>query len=237
MCNYNRSMASLKQFGLGFVLLVVGGAGSFSADKQAKTVIFNRDIRPILSDNCFQCHGPDKATRKAKLRLDQEASVFKDRKVIVPGKPGKSEVFQRITAKNDKERMPPLSSGHKLTASQIDLVRQWIEQGAKWQKHWSLIAPGRPELPAVRQKRWPRNAIDHFVLARLEQEGLKPSAEADRTALIRRVTLDLTGLPPTPAEVNDFLADQSSQAYEKVVDRLLRSPRYGERLASRWLDA
>jgi hypothetical protein len=230
-------MVSVKQLGVGIVLLVLGGAVGLGADNRPATVVFNRDIRPILSDNCFQCHGPDKATRKAKLRVDQEASVFKERKVIVPGNPGKSEVYQRLIAKDDKERMPPVSSGHKLTARQIELVRQWIEHGAKWQKHWSLIAPQRPELPAAKQKSWPRNPIDYFILARLEQEGMKPSAEADRTTLIRRVTLDLTGLPPTPAEVDDFLADKSDLAYEKVVDRLLRSPRYGERMASRWLDA
>jgi hypothetical protein len=226
----------MRKYGLGLLLIVVAGIGTSAADNQV-AVVFNRDIRPILSDNCFQCHGPDKATRKAKLRLDQETSVFKDRQVIVPGKPDQSEVFQRITAQNDKERMPPASSGHKLTSRQIALVRRWIEQGAKWQKHWSLIPPHRAELPAVKQKHWPKNPIDYFVLTRLEQEGLKPSPEADRTTLIRRATLDLTGLPPTPAEVDAFLADKSAQAYGKVVDRLLRSPRYGERMASRWLDA
>jgi hypothetical protein len=204
------------------------------------TVEFNRDIRPILSDNCFNCHGPDKSNRKSKLRLDVEADAFADRggyHALVAGKPDQSELVQRITAKNVKERMPPIASGHKLTPGQIELIRAWIMQGAKWQKHWSLLPPRRPDLPAVKNQTWPRNGIDYFVLARLEAAGLKPSAEADRITLLRRVTLDLTGLPPTPAQVDAFLADTSPDAYGKVVDRLLQSPRYGERMALPWLNA
>jgi hypothetical protein len=201
-------------------------------------VEFNRDVRPILSENCFQCHGPDKGKRKANLRLDSEADALADRdgrRALVPGDPGRSLLYHRITAADD-ERMPPAKSGKRLTAHQVELLRRWIEQGAKWQKHWSLIPPARPPLPAVRDASWPRNSIDHFILARLEQEGLRPSPEADRVTLLRRVTLDLTGLPPTPAEVDAFLADASPEAYEKAVDRLLASPRYGERMAVRWLD-
>src|SRR5438445_5555678 len=203
-------MIAMKQLGVGLVLLALGGTGAISADK-AKPVVFNRDIRPILSDNCFQCHGPDKANRKAKLRLDSEESAFADRggyHAIVAGKPSESEMVRRITAKG-KERMPPPTSAHGLTAAQIDLIRRWIDEGAKWQKHWSLIPPQRRALPAVRNAAWCRNPIDHFVLARLEQAGLNPAPESDRITLLRRVSLDLTGLPPTPAEVDAFLADMS----------------------------
>jgi hypothetical protein len=196
-------------------------------------VEFNHDIRPILSDICFKCHGPDQARRKADLRLDTEEG---SRHVLTPGKAAQSELYRRISATDDSERMPPPSSGRKLTAQQVELIRRWIEQGAKWQKHWSLIPPARSPLPRIAST-WPRNPIDAFILSRLDRDGLKPSPEADRTTLLRRVTLDLTGLPPTPAEVDAFLADRSPDAYEKVVDRLLRSPRYGERMAVRWLDA
>jgi hypothetical protein len=204
-------------------------------------VEFNRDVRPILSNNCFQCHGPDKAKRKAGLRFDIEDGPFADlgdgRRAITRGDAARSLMVQRISAAEAGRRMPPTATGKTLSERQIALIRRWIEQGAKWQKHWSLLLPARPPLPEVQHGEWVRNPIDVFVLARLESEGLGPSTEADRTTLIRRVTLDLTGLPPTPAEVDDFLADHSPDAYEKVVERLLRSPRYGERMASRWLDA
>jgi hypothetical protein len=200
----------------------------------AAPVEFNRDVRPVLSGACFQCHGPDKAKRKADLRLDTEAGAAR---VLVPGDPAKSELYRRITARADDERMPPPKSGHKLTAAQTDALKRWIEQGAKWQKHWAFLLPVRPPLPVVKNAAWPRNGIDPFILARLEREGLTPSPTADRITLIRRVTLDLTGLPPTPEEVDAFLADRSPDAYEKAVDRLLASPRYGEKMAARWLDA
>src|ERR1700733_1760252 len=204
------------------------------------TVEFNRDIRPIFSDRCYTCHGPDQANRKSKLRLDTEAGAKADlggHFGIVPGDPSKSEVLKRITAE-ETWRMPPAwAGGVKLSDRQIDLLTRWIAQGAAWQKHWSFIPRVRPALPEVGDSHWPKNAIDNFVLARLEREGLKPSPEADRYTLIRRVTLDLTGLPPTPAEVQAFVDDSSADAYEKVVDRLLASPRYGERMAMRWLDA
>lgn len=202
-------------------------------------VEFNRDIRPILSDNCFTCHGPDKANRKTQMRLDTEEGAranLGSYHPIVPGNPGQSEVYRRITAEDEAIRMPPVYSGRKLTPQQIELIKRWIEQGAQWQKHWSFIAPKRPVLPAVKAAGWVRNPIDRFVLQRLEGEGLKPSLEAEPATLVRRVTLDLTGLPPTPAEVDAFLADKSPNAYEKLVDRLLQSPRYGERMAIRWLE-
>ncbi len=174
------------------------------------------------------------------MRLDTQAGAFADRggyRVIQPGQAAQSELFQRISAADAKVRMPPASTGRRLSPREIELVRRWIDGGAQWQAHWSLLPPQRPALPAVRAKHWPRNPIDYFVLARLEREGLRPSAEAARTTLIRRVSLDLTGLPPTPAEVDAFLADSSPDAYEKVVDRLLQSPRYGERMALPWLNA
>jgi hypothetical protein len=224
------------------VLLQGGKAGSGEQPTKhpPAAVEFNRDIRPILADRCFQCHGPDKAKRKADLRLDTKEGAFADLggyRALIPGNPGKSELYQRITAQEKEDRMPPVRSGRKLTKRQIDLIRRWIEQGARWQKHWAFLPPCRPALPRVKNPGWARNAIDYFVLDRLGREGLAPSPEADRTTLIRRVTFDLTGLPPTPAEVDAFLADRSPAAYERVVDRLLGSPRFGERMAVRWLDA
>lgn len=203
-------------------------------------VQFNRDIRPILSDKCFHCHGPDAGTRKTKLRLDVEAgakiALAQGKQAFVHGKPGESEVYRRITSANKTLRMPPAYAGYApLEEREIALIGRWIEQGAKWQAHWSLIAPVRPTPPPAAE--WVRNPVDAFVLARLEREGLRPSPEATRAALIRRVTLDLTGLPPTLAEVDEFVADTSANAYEKVVDRLLKSPRYAERMAIRWMEA
>jgi mono/diheme cytochrome c family protein len=205
----------------------------------AQVVEFNRDIRPILSDNCFACHGPDKNQRKAELRLDTEEGAFADRgdtKVLVPGKPEQSELVRRISHSDDKKRMPPAKFGKRLTDRQIELLRRWVEQGAKWQKHWSLIAAQRAPLPVVDRKYGPRNAIDFFVLARLEHDKIEPAAEADRRTLVRRLAFDLTGLPPAAAEVEAALADQSADWYEKVVDRLLSSKHYGERMAMYWLD-
>ncbi|MGH9631720.1 MAG: DUF1553 domain-containing protein [Bryobacteraceae bacterium] len=204
-------------------------------------VKFNRDIRPIFSDKCFACHGPDAATRQAGLRFDTEAGARAElpskRQALVPGDLKASELYRRVSSDNKAVRMPPAYAGHeRLTDTEIELIRRWIEEGAKWEKHWSFIAPERPALPEVTARDWTRNPIDYFVLDRLEREGLSPSPEADRPTLIRRVTLDLTGLPPTPEEVDAFVADDSKQAYEKVVDRLLASPRYAERMAIRWLE-
>jgi hypothetical protein len=223
--------------GFGFVCLL---AASLTASEPS--VEFNRDIRPIFSDKCYTCHGPDAANRKTKLRFDVEngakIELGKGRLAIAPGDPSKSEVYRRISSDDRAIRMPPAyMDREKLTDREIDLIRRWIDQGAVWQRHWSFIAPVRPPLPEVRQQNWPRNPIDYFVLQRLERENLQPSAEADRRTLIRRVSLDLTGLPPTPAEVEAFLADASPTAYEKAVDRLLASPRYAERMAFRWMEA
>jgi hypothetical protein len=213
---------------------------------ESKPVEFNRDIRPILSNRCFTCHGPNAADRKTKLRFDLETgfriALANGRFPIVPGDPDQSEMVRRISSENTAVRMPPAYAGkEKLKPGEIELIRRWIAQGAHWQPFWSLIPPQRPAAPALHQTRqqhdWPRNPIDAFILSRLEREGLHPSPEADPATLIRRVTLDLTGLAPSPDEVSAFLADRSPAAYEKVVDRLLGSPRYGERMAFRWMEA
>jgi mono/diheme cytochrome c family protein len=220
---------------IGAIALGAGSAGAASP----QVIEFNRDIRPILSDNCFACHGPDKEQRKAKLELYLEEGAFADRggyQVIVRGKPAESELYLRVSADNEKMRMPPARFGKKLSKQQIELIRRWIEQGAKWQKHWSRIAAKRPELPTLGDKAWPRNPIDYFILARLEQENLKPSPEADKRTLVRRLALDLTGLPPAPELVEAVLSDPSPDWYEKLVDRLLASKHYGERQALYWLD-
>jgi hypothetical protein len=207
---------------------------------KAAGVDFNRDVRPILASSCFACHGPDAQHREAGLRLDQRpaaiAPVESGAVAIVPGSPAKSELYRRITSSDNDLRMPPKDSGHPLSAAQKETLRRWIEAGAEYAQHWSLQPIRSVPLPAVHDKSWPRNGLDAFVLARLEQEGLKPSREADRYALLRRVSLDLTGLPPTPAEVEAFAGDKSPDAYEKVVDRLLADPAYGERWARMWLD-
>jgi hypothetical protein len=208
----------------------------------APPVDFSRDIRPLLSDRCFSCHGPDEANRQAGLRFDIEDVAKKPRgerpPVIVPGNPSASEILKRVAPADPALRMPPPYSDHKpLSENEVATLTAWIEQGAKWQGHWSFIPPARPALPAVGNGALVRNPIDNFILARLEKEGLKPSPEADRARLLRRVSFDLTGLPPTLAELDAFLADRSPDAYEKAVDRLLASPRYGERMAVDWLDA
>jgi hypothetical protein len=202
-------------------------------DAPPSPVRFGRDVLPILSENCFQCHGPDERARKARLRLDTPDGAAR---VLRPGKGPEPELVRRISAADDDGRMPPRRSNRRLSAAQKELLRRWVEQGAPWGKHWAYETPVCPPPPAVRDAAWPRNPIDRFVLARLEREGLVPAPEAARETLIRRVALDLTGLPPTPDEVATFQADGSPGAYERLVDRLLASPRYGERMALDWLD-
>src|SRR6266404_357196 len=204
---------------------------------------FNRDIRPILSDRCFKCHGPDKASRKATLRLDVAQEAYAERKksgkhAIVPGNIEASLVCTRIFSTDADEVMPPPDSNLSLTLREKETIRRWISEGARYQPHWAFIPiPDPVPVPAVKNRRWPRNEIDHFILARLEKEDLKPSPAATRTRWLRRVTYDLTGLPPKPEEVDSFLADKSRTAYERVVDRLLASRFFGERMAVPWLDA
>jgi hypothetical protein len=217
------------------------GALTAEASTGAAKVDFDHEVRPILSENCFLCHGPDEGRRKAKLRFDRKEEALMTLKdgsfAIVPGDPGKSQMIARVSSKDAEEVMPPIKSGKKLAPQQVELLRRWIAEGALWQKHWAFVPPERPPLPAVKTRKWARNEIDTFVLARLEHEKMQPSPEADKATLIRRVTLDLTGLPPTIPEVDAFLADRSPEAYSKVVDRLLNSPHYGEHMARYWLDA
>jgi hypothetical protein len=215
---------------------MVSGLGS--SPVQAQQVDFSRDIKPILSDTCYKCHGPDAAQRKADMRLDLQSVALADERVpviIVPGAPGKSELWRRISSDDPDLQMPPPSADRTLSDEQRELIGRWIKQGASWQDHWSFVMPRRPALPT--RSPWIGNAIDSFVLARIEQAGLKPSPRAELETLIRRVTLDLTGLPPTQQELDAVLADKAPDAYERLVDRLLNSPRYGERMAIVWLDA
>ena len=211
-----------------------------AAAAQDPPVDFARDVRPILSDNCYLCHGFDAETREAGLRLDTREGAFGELRsggaAVVPGDLDASELAYRILAEPG-ERMPPVDSGRELTAEEIDVLRRWVAQGAPWEEHWSFVPPERPEPPAVERADWPLGPLDAFVLARLEEEGLAPSPDASKEALLRRVTFDLTGLPPTVEEQDAFLADDEPGAYERVVDRLLASPRYGEHMARYWLDA
>ncbi len=211
-----------------------------TAKDAAPQIDFNRDVRPILTENCFKCHGPDDGSRKGRLRLDERSEALKPAKSgslpVVPGAPEKSEVFARVTASDPDDRMPPVQSGKTLTPNQIQTLRSWIAVGAPYAAHWSYVKPVRPPVPAVKSNGVSRNPIDAFILARLEREHLKPSQPADRRTLIRRVSLDLTGLPPTPEEVEQFLHDGSPLAYEHLVDRLLAKPAFGEHWARLWLD-
>ncbi|HEV3004952.1 MAG TPA: DUF1553 domain-containing protein [Pirellulales bacterium] len=206
-----------------------------SAANAGDEIEYNRDIRPILAENCFACHGPDSAARKAGLRLDQRPMAV-EMAAIVPGDPDSSELIRRVFSADAEEMMPPPMTKKQLTAEQKDLLRRWIAGDAPYQPHWSLIAPVRPQPPAVRNEAWVRNPIDRFVLARLEAMGLSPAPEADRRTLARRLSLDLTGLPPVPADVEAFLNDSSSDAYEKYVDHLLGSIHWGEHRGRYWLD-
>jgi hypothetical protein len=224
----------MKLFLLSLAALVTFATSAFAEEK----IDFARDVLPILSDNCFKCHGPDEKSRKADLRLDTKADALAKDGPIVPGKSADSRLIERIVSTDPDELMPPPKSNKKLKPEQIATLKKWIDQGAVWGLHWSFTAPKRPEVPKLRNAQSAiRNPIDAFIFARLEKEGLKPSPQADKERLIRRVTLDLTGLPPTPEEVDAFLKDTDANAYEKVVDRLLTSKRFGERMAWDWLDA
>ena len=200
-------------------------------------VSFGRDVRPILSDNCFECHGPDTKKRAAKLRLDQEEGLFRERKgviVITPGEPAESELFVRLIEEDPEFRMPPAEFRHRLEPKEIETVRRWIAEGADYEGHWAWTRPKRPEVPAVTDAGWTRNPIDHFLLARLEAEGVAPSPSADARTLARRLSVDLTGLPADPAAVSAFTrGDLDEAAY---IEELLASPHYGERMAQHWLD-
>jgi hypothetical protein len=217
---------------LAAALFLAGPAPLFA---QAK-IEYNRDVRPILAENCFACHGPDSAARKAGLRLDDRDAAIK-MGAIAPGKANESALIEHIFAADPKLLMPPPKTNKKLTAAQKETLKSWIAQGAEYQLHWSLLAPKRPPLPKVKNEAWVRNPIDRFILAEIEKRGLQPSPEADRRTLARRLSLDLTGLPPAPADVEAFVHDKSPDAYEKYVDQMMKSPHYGEHRARYWLDA
>ncbi|MEC9004341.1 MAG: DUF1549 domain-containing protein, partial [Planctomycetota bacterium] len=209
-----------------------------AADPEAVTagpvIEFNRDIRPILSNKCIACHGPDQKQRKAKLRLDTEASAKES--VIVPGDVNGSELVARITSTDKELQMPPPGSGKTLNEAEISLIKRWIQGGAQYEPHWAYVAPRKHPAPQVTNTNWSTHWIDRFVLARIEAAGEQPAEDADRITLLRRVYFDLVGLPPTPAEVEAFLGDKSTKALATVVDRLLSSERFGERMAMYWLD-
>ncbi len=223
--------------GVSFVLCAAFVPCSASA---ADKIEFNRDVRPILSNHCFACHGPDSVKREAGLRLDRRdvatSATDSGKTAIVPGKSDASELIRRVTTGDKSERMPPAKGLKQLNEKQIAILKAWIQQGADYEPHWSFVAPKETEMPKKSNSTWPKNAIDHFVLARLELESLKPAREATRETLIRRVAFDLTGLPPTLKDVDAFLDDKSPQAYQRIVDRYLDSPAYGEHMARHWLD-
>ena len=221
---------------LSFLIIALLAATSLAAEP----VDFNRQIRPILSAHCFKCHGPDDGTREAGLRLDSAVEATKKldsgKVAVVPAKLHESELVRRILSNDADERMPPASANKPLSAEQQKLLQAWIEQGAKYAPHWAFVAPQKQALPTVQRKDWPQNDIDYFTLAKLEAAGLKPSPAADKYTLVRRAYLDLIGLPPTPAEADAFVNDTDPKAYERLIDKLLQSPHYGERWARRWLD-
>lgn len=219
-------------------LLVIGSGSEAGA---TEPISYNRDVRPILSNKCFTCHGPDETAREEDLRLDLREGFLGHTEmgtpIVSPGNLEDSEMYYRIAVPEEGDRMPPEDFHLKLTDDEIETIKRWIEQGAVWEGHWAFIPPIKPEVPAVSNREFPKNGIDYFVLKELDANGLVPSEPAGKETLIRRVTLDLTGLPPTPEEVSAFLADDSADAYIKIIDRLLASPLYGERMAWPWLDA
>ena len=227
-----------------FTLLIALGlphllATAADAPLPAK-IDYNRDIRPILSENCYACHGPDAKQLRGDLRLDLRESALKVNKdghaAIVPKQSAKSALMQRITTSDGDDLMPPPKTNKKLTSREIALLKLWITQGAEYQTHWAYVSPVKHKVPAVTAKEFVRNDIDRFVLAKLQEQKLKPSTEADRVTQARRLSFDLTGLPPATAEVESFVNDKSPQAYEKLVDRFLASSHFGERMAMHWFD-
>ena len=218
------------------ILIALAISTAISSTAKSKDVQYNRDVLPILSANCFACHGADRVTRQADLRLDQAESAFANRDGITairPGKPKQSEVVSRIFSNNPDNQMPPPDHDQQLTNAERQILKSWIERGARYEKHWAFVAPINPAVPKTR---WGTNEIDSFVFTRLKQENLRPQPRATREQLIRRASIDITGLPPTLDQVDRFLADESSDAFEDIVDELLDSPRYGERMANWWLD-
>jgi hypothetical protein len=207
-----------------------------SVASAAPPLDFNRDIRPILSENCFYCHGQDSNKREADLRLDLRDAALES-EAFTPHDAAASELVKRINSDDPDLLMPPPKSNRRLSPDQKKLLERWINEGAAYTQHWAFVAPRRPPLPEVQRTEWVRTPIDRFVLAKLEEEGLTPSPVADRATLIRRLSIDLIGLPPSVEDVDAFINDRDPAAYEKLVDRLLASPNYGERMALPWLDA
>jgi mono/diheme cytochrome c family protein len=222
----------IRLFGILATVGLVGNTPLQAADK----LEYNRDIRPILAENCFACHGPDSAARKANLRLDKREEALK-KEAFVPGKPDESALVEHIMATKANKVMPPPTTNKTLTAAQKETLKKWIAQGAEYQLHWSLIAPKRPTPPTVKNPSWVRNPIDNFILADLEKNGLQPAPESDRRALARRLSFDLVGLPPDPADVEEMVKDPAANWYEKYVDKLLKMPQWGEHRGRYWLDA
>ncbi len=223
---------------LRLIAFVLCGASwmNLSAGLAAEAPRYNREVRPILAEHCFRCHGPDSALRKGELRLDRRELAI-EKQAIRPGDAEHGGVIERIFSADPEEVMPPPATHKDLSAAEKETLKRWIAAGAEYEPHWSFLAPRRGEPPAVKNEAWPRNAIDRFVLARLEAEGLEPAPEADRRVLARCLSLDLTGLPPAPEDVDQFVADPSIDAYERYVDRLLTLPSWGEHRARYWLDA
>jgi mono/diheme cytochrome c family protein len=235
------SRATIACATCGWLLLASFAFAAEAADQDgAGKIDYSRQVRPILSGRCFQCHGPDGEARQADLRLDEPAIATAElpsgSRAIVPGDPVGSAILERVSSTDAERAMPPAHAGKRLSESEIAILRQWITEGATYARHWAYIAPQRPPLPAVSQPSWPKNPIDYFLLARLDREGLQPAPEADRPTLLRRAALDLTGLPPSVADIDRFVADPLPDAYERAVDRLLADLAYGERFAAMWLD-
>src|SRR5262245_37274239 len=221
---------------LGIILASAVSGGARAAEPGR--VDFARQVRPILAETCYECHGPDPKGRKADLRLDSRADVFGDRggyRLVVPGRPADSELIARLRSDDPEEVMPPAKSRRRLTKPQVGLLERWVAEGADWSEHWSFVPPRRPAVPTVSSPGWCRNPIDRFVLARLDRAGLSPSPEADRVTLCRRLSLDLLGLPPSLRDLDEFVSDERPDGYERLVDRWLASPHFGERWAKPWL--
>src|SRR5579862_2817177 len=227
---------SVRLLAASLAILGFASENGQNSGKAMEGVDFDRDVMPILSQHCYKCHGPDAAQAAGGLRLDSFARATKS--VIVPGHPEKSYLIERVSSADADTRMPPKDSGVKpLTDAQIQIVREWIKSGARYEKHWSFVPPTMPKLPSVIDLKWCKNPIDRFVLAKLERAGLKPEPEADKDTLALRAAQTLTGLPPNPAELEAFRRDTKPGAYERLVDRLLAKPEYGEHEARYWLDA
>jgi hypothetical protein len=225
------------------IALLVALLGLSTSSQAASGIEFNKDVRPLLADACFHCHGPDPGTRKAGLRLDTEAGFFTakdgEQPTVIKGQPDKSSLYQRLLSTDEDEIMPPPESHKTLKPAQIAMIKTWIEQGAPWQPHWSLIPPQKPAEPMVKDQAWVKSPVDRFVLSKLEEKGLKPAPEAEAHALVRRISLDLTGLPPSPELAKRYAAAEklTDAQIGQLIDELMKSPAYGEHRARYWLDA